>query len=290
MYTAKNLEVLNQSINKGKEFTVEYESPRNYDETPLATQVRLKLGSIPRYRRCFIVTSDILRSLGPWCSDLMWKIMLTDLERKMSHATQNLDRQALMQEDLMLKETHEFIDTVPFERNPDLTNTNLFTNKIQLLINILKIFVNGTPDFCGIVFVERRHTAVAIQKLIEALDDLSKVRSSILIGHGTTDEGDIQMTFRDQNKTIEKFRTGELNLLIATNVAEEGLDIQPCNVVIRFDFFHTLIAYIQSRGRARKKDSKYVVFVESQNVTQHSNFQDFRVLEAGTIGATIQIV
>ncbi|RCI04146.1 Dicer-like protein 1, partial [Rhizopus stolonifer] len=280
VYTAKNLEELNQSINKGQEITVEYHSPPFYNETPLSAQVREKLGNIPRYRRCFIITSGILSTLGPWCSDYMWKIMLTDLEKKMSRATQNLDREALMQEDLALKETHEFIDTVPFPRNPDVYNTELFSPKIQLLIKILNIFVNKSTDFCGIVFVERRHTAVAIQKLIESLDCLNNARCSVLTGHGSTEEGDIQMTFKEQNKIIEKFRTGELNLLIATNVAEEGLDIQPCNVVIRFDFFHTLIAYIQSRGRARKKDSKYVVLVESQNMSQHNNFQDFRALEA----------
>lgn len=41
----------------------------------------------------------------------------------------------------------------------------------------------------------------------------------------------------------------------ATSVAEEGLDIPDCNLVVRFDLYHTLIQYVQSRGRARHSDS-----------------------------------
>jgi len=50
--------------------------------------------------------------------------------------------------------------------------------------------------------------------------------------------------------------------LVATSVAEEGLDIRQCNVVIRFDLAKTVLAYIQSRGRARKPGSDYILMVE----------------------------
>lgn len=45
-------------------------------------------------------------------------------------------------------------------------------------------------------------------------------------------------------------------------MAEEGLDIRQCNVVIRFDLAKTVLAYIQSRGRARKPGSDYILMVE----------------------------
>lgn len=50
--------------------------------------------------------------------------------------------------------------------------------------------------------------------------------------------------------------------MVATSVAEEGLDIRQCNVVIRFDLAKTVLAYIQSRGRARKPGSDYILMVE----------------------------
>lgn len=45
-------------------------------------------------------------------------------------------------------------------------------------------------------------------------------------------------------------------------MAEEGLDFQACNLIIRFDVIQTYKGYIQSRGRARKKDSEFVVMME----------------------------
>ena len=49
--------------------------------------------------------------------------------------------------------------------------------------------------------------------------------------------------------------------------------------VCSFDFFNTLIGYIQSRGRARQPNSKYIIFMEEENNTQKNKLLDFRKLE-----------
>ena len=49
----------------------------------------------------------------------------------------------------------------------------------------------------------------------------------------------------EQKEVISKFRTGKINLLIATTVAEEGLDIKECNIVIRYGLFTNEIAMVQ---------------------------------------------
>ena len=61
----------------------------------------------------------------------------------------------------------------------------------------------------------------------------------------------VGMTQKEQEEVIKRFKTGEKNLLLATSVAEEGLDISDCNYVIRYDMMGNEISSVQSRGRVR---------------------------------------
>jgi endoribonuclease Dicer len=67
-------------------------------------------------------------------------------------------------------------------------------------------------------------------------------------------------------RTLVKFKNGDINCIFATSVAEEGLDIPDCNIVIRFNLAKTLIQYIQSRGRARQGNSIYIHMLEHGNL------------------------
>lgn len=52
-----------------------------------------------------------------------------------------------------------------------------------------------------------------------------------------------------------------MNVIVATSILEEGLDVQSCNLVIRFDPSSTVCSFIQSRGRARMQNSDYILMV-----------------------------
>lgn len=65
------------------------------------------------------------------------------------------------------------------------------------------------------------------------------------------------MRGRAQVEAATRFRSGEVNVLLATSIAEEGLDIPECNVVIRFDVMDHVIGLIQSRGRARNAEAHF---------------------------------
>lgn len=88
------------------------------------------------------------------------------------------------------------------------------------------------------------------------------------------------MSHSEQQEAVRKFHRGELNILVSTAIAEEGLDIPDCNMVIRFDLYHTLIQYIQSKGRARMRDSKYFHMVEIGNMEQVQRVLDVQGKEA----------
>lgn len=49
----------------------------------------------------------------------------------------------------------------------------------------------------------------------------------------------------EQKEVISKFHTGKIHLLIATAVAEEGLDIKECNIVSRYDLITDETALVQ---------------------------------------------
>jgi ERCC4-related helicase len=64
------------------------------------------------------------------------------------------------------------------------------------------------------------------------------------------------MTQVAQEEVMDSFHSGECNLLVATSVAEEGLDVPVCNLVIRFQHVSNEISKAQITGRARAKDSE----------------------------------
>ncbi len=96
------------------------------------------------------------------------------------------------------------------------------------------------------------------------------------MGSRKGEAGDSNVSFRDQVITMMNFRKGVINCVFATSVAEEGLDIPGCNVVIRFDLYTTLIQYIQSRGRARHANSRYIHMFEDQNMEHLQIITDVR--------------
>lgn len=69
----------------------------------------------------------------------------------------------------------------------------------------------------------------------------------------------------DQKHTLNELRKGTKNLIIATSVCEEGIDITACNLVICFEPPPNLKSFVQRRGRARSVKSRFVVmFLKGQ--------------------------
>ena len=78
---------------------------------------------------------------------------------------------------------------------------------------------------------------------------------------------------------MTKFRKGRINLLISTSVIEEGVDVPKCNLVVRFDLPQNFRAYIQSKGRARDKPSKFILMVNEVDIAKVQMLNTFNLLE-----------
>lgn len=68
------------------------------------------------------------------------------------------------------------------------------------------------------------------------------------------------MTKVQQIDALTLFKEGRHKIVIATSVAEEGLDIQKCNLVIRYSYVSNEIAMVQARG-TQSNSYKHIYFV-----------------------------
>ncbi|XP_012466798.1 endoribonuclease Dicer homolog 2 isoform X2 [Gossypium raimondii] len=128
-------------------------------------------------------------------------------------------------------------------------------------------------DIRCIIFVERIITAVVLQSLFsELLPRYGNWKTKYIAGNNS---GLQNQTRKKQNEIVEEFRKGMVNIIVATSILEEGLDVQACNLIIRFDPSPTVCSFIQSRGRARMQNSDYLLMVKSGDFSTHSRLKNY---------------
>ncbi|XP_022864745.1 endoribonuclease Dicer homolog 2-like [Olea europaea var. sylvestris] len=138
-------------------------------------------------------------------------------------------------------------------------NSGFVTSKVACLVNTLLEY-REIKDLRCIVFVERIITAIVLRNLLnELLPEVSGWRAEYTAGNNSKLQSQSR---KEQNKIVDEFRKGRVNIIIATSMLEEGLDVQRCNLVIRFDPSATICSFIQSRGRARMQDSDFVLMIK----------------------------
>ncbi|NXP11433.1 IFIH1 protein, partial [Thinocorus orbignyianus] len=144
-------------------------------------------------------------------------------------------------------------------KKPEYENEKL----IRLRNTLMEEFTK-TAEPRGIIFTKTRLSAFALFQWIKDNPKFEEVgiKAHYLIGAGHNSEIK-PMTQNEQREVIDKFRGGSVNLLIATTVAEEGLDIKECNIVIRYGLVTNEIAMMQARGRARADESTYALVASS---------------------------
>lgn len=145
----------------------------------------------------------------------------------------------------------------------------LINSRVKELSSILIQHFTGSINTApkAIIFVDRRVVAWYLSRILNSSPEFQSynIQSNKLLGYNHTSNplDSVKMTDVEQRIILDSFRNDEFNILIATSVAEEGLDIPSCDLVIRFDSLgDNLRVYVQSRGRARQQDSKFIMLVE----------------------------
>lgn len=102
----------------------------------------------------------------------------------------------------------------------------------------------------AIVFSEYRDSAEEIVRTLNKHKPM--IKATIFVGQADSKRSE-GMKQKQQIDTIEKFRSGEFNVLVATSIGEEGLDIGQVDLIICYDASASPIRMLQRMGRTGRK-------------------------------------
>ena len=130
----------------------------------------------------------------------------------------------------------------------DLSELHPKTSKVKEM-SIAQL--NHNPESKILIFTEYRDT---VENLLDVLGSIENLNVDKFIGQSSRGKRK-GMTQRQQLEQLRKFREGEINVLVATSVGEEGLDVPSADLVILYEPVPSAIRAIQRRGRtARQSD------------------------------------
>ncbi|KFO90755.1 putative ATP-dependent RNA helicase DDX58, partial [Buceros rhinoceros silvestris] len=159
------------------------------------------------------------------------------------------------------------------EKEPELTALSQDESnenpKLEELACILDEAYRYNPQTRTLLFAKTRALVAALKKWIEANPLLSHIKPDMLMGRGRKDQK-TGMTLPMQKDILDAFKTNQdIRLLIATSVADEGIDISECNLVVLYEYFGNVTKMIQVRGRGRAKDSKCIIVTSKTEVVEN---------------------
>lgn len=132
--------------------------------------------------------------------------------------------------------------------------------KVERSVEIVRDELHRNPEARVILFTQYRDTADAVVRALAGAGDPS-IRPARFVGQSARGD-DAGLSQKGQSEVLARFRLGEVNCLVATSVAEEGLDIPSTDLVIFYEPVPDVIRTIQRRGRTgRAHRGRAVVLV-----------------------------
>jgi len=214
---------------------------------------------------------DTFIELGAWATDWFIAHSVSKLLRPIdAEEFSFFDSKRSTNETRYLRKILEDVEIPATSLSPDDVAAGV-ADQIDKLVQVL-LEEKATTErhdeaYSGIIFVKLRTAAMLVAQILKyhpATRDTFKV--GFLVGWSNDERRRNVLDLvvgagneQDQLQTLQQFREGEINLMIATSVLEEGLDVPICNNVVRFNRPDNITSWVQSRGRARAKRSSFVV-------------------------------
>ncbi|MBI2125086.1 DEAD/DEAH box helicase [Candidatus Woesearchaeota archaeon] len=137
----------------------------------------------------------------------------------------------------------------------ELVKQNFGHPKLLKLREIVQETIDKDQKAKIIIFTQFRDSAEEIVKQISELN----IKNHVFVGQAK--KNGLGFSQKQQKEILEKFSVGEFNVLIATSVAEEGLDIPKVDKVIFYEPIPSAIRSIQRRGRTGRLEEGEVTIL-----------------------------
>ena len=109
-----------------------------------------------------------------------------------------------------------------------------------------------------IVFAEYRDSAEDIVRVLNRHGPM--IRASVFVGQADSKRSE-GMNQIKQQETIDRFKAGKMNVLVATSIGEEGLDIGQVDLIVCYDASASPIRMLQRMGRTGRKRAGRIVLL-----------------------------
>ncbi len=133
--------------------------------------------------------------------------------------------------------------------------------KVSRVVAVVEEEIHSNPRAKIIVFTHYREIC---EMVTAELNNVKGARVVRFVGQATKGR-DKGMKQKEQVALLQKFRDGDFNVLVATSVAEEGLDIPATDLVVFYEPVPSEIRTIQRRGRTGRSRAGKVVYLITRN-------------------------
>lgn len=149
-----------------------------------------------------------------------------------------------------------------------LAATDIEHPKLAIAQEILKEQLMAKQDSRIMVFTNYRDTASA---LLKSLDQEKSIKAVRFVGQASHKD-DQGLTQKKQAQILDQFRGGEFNVLIATSVGEEGIDIPATDMVLFYEPVPSEIRSIQRKGRTGRARAGRVVVLMAKGTRDEAYY------------------
>jgi len=165
--------------------------------------------------------------------------------------------------DIRLNKLRGFQEAVIMAR--EISKMDVKSPKLRKIENLVREQITKNMQSRIIIFTNYRNIN---QDIYEMLLRVEGVRPSRFLGQATRGD-DKGMSQEEQEEVLKKFRNNEINVLVSTQIGEEGLDIPETDLVIFHEPVSSEIRNIQRRGRTgRARPGRVVILVYKNTIDE----------------------